>query len=299
LGRTSRWSTLDGVQLAFPPDADVPCLAYSDGHTEFPVRATVMALAPNASLWTAVGSAGFSPHGGDAVHVVLAFEPSSAHPVVAFSQYNGAATQPTAMRFDGVDWRVVATARMSNGSSSGSAIAFTATAGPYVGYRDAQHGGRATVRTPTTNDSGWVDVGQPGFSLTPAYSLLLASDGDRLFALYQEDGRPTLELLAPLPPPAPPAPPPSPPTLPPLTPPPHQPPPSRPPLPGPPHHPPQSPTTTHSQMAVGAIVGMGVGALALVACAAAVACAMWTRRSRRDREGALVTNANRDVSSDL
>ena len=70
-------NVIDSAHLAFPFGLDTPHLTYPDQHFGFPVRATVMRLAPNTSTWTALGRAGFTPYGGDATRVTLAFSPST------------------------------------------------------------------------------------------------------------------------------------------------------------------------------------------------------------------------------
>ena len=154
----------DYISLALHPTTGVPYVAYIDYGTS--TRPTVMTF--NVStVWSTVGTAGFSPGigiytSGMAQYTSLALHPTTGVPYVAY--YDNSIQQIRVVTFDGsTNWNTVGSAGFSDWIAAYISLALHPTTyAPWVAYRDVANSYRATVKT--FNGSAWSTVGSAGFS---------------------------------------------------------------------------------------------------------------------------------------
>ena len=159
--------------LAFSPSGQL-YIAYSDGATSPLAKATVMKF--NGSNWVNVGNAGFSA--GFTWGESLAFSPAG-EPHVAYIDYADS-VKVSVMKYNGTNWVYVGTQGFSKsgGYIYFEGLAFNPSNGqPYVAYEDSSSSYKASVMT--FNGTGWVYVGNAGFSAgnTQTVSLAFNSSG--------------------------------------------------------------------------------------------------------------------------
>jgi sugar lactone lactonase YvrE len=159
-----------------------------DGTTA-PVSTTVTtaaAAALSSGAWAAVGSAGFSA--GEAVYTSLAFSPNGT-PYVAYEDYSHT-DRATVMEYNGTGtsgWVPVGSAGFSANTAQYESLAFSPNGTPYVAYRDAGNGSKATVME--YNGGSWVTVGSAGFSANTATQESLAfSPNGTPYVAYDDFG---------------------------------------------------------------------------------------------------------------
>ncbi|MFG5775617.1 putative Ig domain-containing protein [Comamonas sp. J-3] len=172
------------TSLAFGPD-NKPYVAYRDGANGN--KATVMRLNAAGTAWEAVGSAGFSA--GDAYYTSLAFGPDG-KPYVAYRD-GGTGGKATVMRLNaaGTAWEAVGSAGFSAGDANFTSLAFGPDGKPYVVYRDAANGQKATVMRLNAAGTAWEAVGSVAFSAGRAdYTTLAFGPDGKPYVAYQDAG---------------------------------------------------------------------------------------------------------------
>lgn len=181
--------------LAFAPDG-TPYVAYQDGEESYTNgskgKATVKRYSSNNNSWSLVGSEGFSA--GQATSPSLKIAPDGT-PYIAYKD-DGNSGRATVMRYDSdsYQWLLVGAPGFSEGDAFYPSLALGADGTPYVAYRDAGNGMRATVVQYKNNS--WQNVGNPGFSGNKASStsLALAPDGTPYVAYKDGDSAATVAL---------------------------------------------------------------------------------------------------------
>ena len=146
-----------------------------------PVSANLSTTAAhlNGSVWSVVGTAGFSA--GDAVYTSLAFAPDGT-PYVAYKDNDS--SEAAVMKFNGTAWVTVGAAGYVAQNES---LAIAPDGTPYLAYGDKGNSGKATVRK--FNGTAWDTVGAAGFSAGEEWytSLAFAPDGTPYLA-YRDNG---------------------------------------------------------------------------------------------------------------
>jgi hypothetical protein len=154
--------------LSFSPSGQL-FIAYADGSTTPSLKASVMKF--NGSDWVQVGSAGFSA--GKTWSESLAFSPSG-EPHVAYIGWADS-SKVSVMKYNGTSWVYVGVQGFSKsgGYIHSEGLAFNPSNGqPYVAYEDTSSSYKASVMT--FNGTGWVYVGNAGFSAGYTQTVSLA-----------------------------------------------------------------------------------------------------------------------------
>ena len=141
---------------------------------------------PNASTWTPVNLStdnpklltGLQPNTGYACYSAAVYTDASNNVQYVCSAVSTATTD--------VAWEDVGTAGFSAGATFYTSLALASNDVPYVAYRDAANGSKATVMK--YDGSGWVPVGSAGFSAGTASFTSLALDSNDVPYVAYKDG---------------------------------------------------------------------------------------------------------------
>ncbi len=152
----------------------IPYVVYSDVANGG--KATVMTF--NGSSWTPVGAADFSA--GTATSPSLAMGSDGTFYVAYSDGANGG--KVTVMTFDGANWINLGDPGFSAGAADFISLNINLYCGiscllggaPYVAYRDAANGNKATLMK--WNGTSWENVGDPGFSPGSVQYVSLVTD---------------------------------------------------------------------------------------------------------------------------
>lgn len=182
---TAGFSTgfVSDLSLALSPSG-TPYLAYMD--RELNRGTTVMRLKFDSTGWEQVGPAGFAIPFTN--HPSLAFAPGGT-PYVAYLEEAGKNNKATVMRLNasGTGWETVGAGAASAGKAEYASLAFSPDGRPYVAYKDAANGGRATVMRLNPAGTGWEPVGAAGFSAgAAAYTSLVFAPNGRATLAFRD-----------------------------------------------------------------------------------------------------------------